>query len=528
MKKLLIFFLLLNNYSFSQTYTWASTDTSYQSYNGALAAMAKDSFGNLFVAYAPKINSAMADFIAIVKYDTGHNIVWSQKIAANNIGFLGIGLCSDASGNIYVTSYFYGDLFFNSTVCASISGGNMFLIKMNTSGAFQWVKHTTGGQVWGSVLSSDAQNNIYVAGNINGDAYFDSVFVSSPSLVHNYIAKYNSSGQFQWVKQPSGSSFGGFANIGMATDHFGNSYLTGTFYTWADFDGIPLTAMGGYLDEDVYISKIDANGNWVWAVNAGGIEQDAIYGRGLAIDNNGGLYITGFIGSATATFGSITLTNTGEDDYFLAKYDTAGTALWAINGGGAGSQFGINVCADSYGNSYINTSGKFLSKYDSNGNFIWSQLKPAANVAMLSDNAGKIYITGYFNNTVSFDSYTFSPNSPYVKQMFVAELHCTQEITTAVNEPKHYTSDFSVFPNPTSRIITIGITTTKPTEAFTLKVTNSLGKNVYFETIKEISGSFTKQIDLSSLPKGIYFLELKSNSTDSQQKKAEVKKIVLQ
>ena len=521
MKKIFIFFLLLNNYSFSQTYTWATTDTTYQGYHGVRAALAKDSSGNLYVAYSPKINAGYSSFIAIIKYDAGHNIVWTQKIAANGIAHLGVGLCTDASGNIYVTSKFTGNLFFNSTVCASISGGNMFLIKLNTSGAFQWVQHTTGGQAWGSVLSSDAQNNIYVAGNINGDVYFDSVFIST-GVVYNYIAKYNSSGQFQWVKHPTGGSFAGFANIGMATDYSGNTYLAGTFMSWANFDGISL--LGG---EDIYISKIDTDGNWVWAINAGGSEQDAIYGRGLALDNNGGLYITGFIGSATATFGDITLTNTGQDDYFLAKYDTAGTALWAINGGGAGSQFGINVCADSYGNSYINTNGKFLNKYDSNGNFIWSQAKPASNIAMLSDNVGKIYITGHFNNTVNFDSFTFSPHTPYVQQMFVAELNCTPEIATAINEPKHIT-DFTVFPNPASRIITINLSTGKLKESYTLKVSDSLGKTVYSETLKEISASYTQQIDLSQLSKGIYFIELQSASPEFPQKQDWFKKIVLQ
>ncbi|MGQ0827518.1 MAG: T9SS type A sorting domain-containing protein [Bacteroidota bacterium] len=48
---------------------------------------------------------------------------------------------------------------------------------------------------------------------------------------------------------------------------------------------------------------------------------------------------------------------------------------------------------------------------------------------------------------------------------------------------------------------------------------------IYSETIKDISGLLTKQIDLSALPKGTYFVELYSNS-DKETKR--VQKLVLQ
>jgi uncharacterized repeat protein (TIGR03803 family) len=88
--------------------------------------------------------------------------------------------------------------------------------------------------------------------------------------------------------------------------------------------------------------------------------------------------------------------------------------------------------------------------------------------------------------------------------------------------------EMNLFPNPANKIVTITIKTTTPKEEFTLKVSDSLGKTVYSEIIKEISGLLTKQIDLNMLPKGNYFIELKSISPDSPQKKAEVKKMVLQ
>lgn len=89
-------------------------------------------------------------------------------------------------------------------------------------------------------------------------------------------------------------------------------------------------------------------------------------------------------------------------------------------------------------------------------------------------------------------------------------------------------TEICVFPNPASNAVTIRISTINPKEEFTLKVSDSLGKTVYSETLKEITSSYTKQIALSQLPKGIYFIELQSTSPDYPQKRAEVKKIVLQ
>ncbi len=83
--------------------------------------------------------------------------------------------------------------------------------------------------------------------------------------------------------------------------------------------------------------------------------------------------------------------------------------------------------------------------------------------------------------------------------------------------------ELNVFPNPTDNNITVSITSANPKEIFTLKVTNTLSQTVYSESLKDITGSFNKQIDLSALPKGTYFIELYSGL-----KNKEVKKIVLQ
>src|ERR1035437_10542397 len=100
MKKIYLLLLLLSNFSFAQTFTWATADSTYQGSYGALSNLAKDSFGNLYVAYAAIGYQNYANEIIVTKYDVSHVKIWTQKITTKGI-FSGIGLCSDRLGNVY-------------------------------------------------------------------------------------------------------------------------------------------------------------------------------------------------------------------------------------------------------------------------------------------------------------------------------------------------------------------------------------------------------------------------------------------
>ena len=71
---------------------------------------------------------------------------------------------------------------------------------------------------------------------------------------------------------------------------------------------------------------------WLWAINAGGSNNDYCYSIG--VDASGNIYVTGYF-QGTATFGSNTLTSNGSSDIFIAKLDSSGNWLWARNAGGS-------------------------------------------------------------------------------------------------------------------------------------------------------------------------------------------------
>ena len=114
---------------------------------------------------------------------------------------------------------------------------------------------------------------------------------------------------------------------GVAVDSGGNSYIAGYFgsatYPKADFGSITLKSNGS---PDTFIAKIDTNGNYLRVMQGGGINTD--YAYGVAVDSSGNSYIAGM--SSATNFGSITLTNSGSYDIFIAKLPASPT-IFTIN-----------------------------------------------------------------------------------------------------------------------------------------------------------------------------------------------------
>ncbi|MBL7950954.1 MAG: hypothetical protein JNM62_04485 [Flavobacteriales bacterium] len=201
---------------------------------------------------------------------------------------------------------------------------------------------------------------------------------------------------FNWQWSVRDTSTLSSPNIhGFATDALGNSYVAGSFYGSVSFGGLPeLTSAG---QSDVYVAKYDDQGIAQWAVRAGGADFDNPYD--LAIDGNGGIFITGGFESPTAGFGTTDLDLTGNMDIFVAKLGaTDGTFLWAQRHGSNDFQsgnleWGKAIACDASGNVYVTGCfrselalpglselqgcsqyyNSFVMKLDTDGNGLWSR-----------------------------------------------------------------------------------------------------------------------------------------------------------
>ncbi|MEP7129464.1 MAG: hypothetical protein ABI729_11375, partial [Chitinophagales bacterium] len=91
---------------------------------------------------------------------------------------------------------------------------------------------------------------------------------------------------------------------------------------------------------------------WVWAQSAGGIFNE-VRGERVVSDNNGHVIVVGTFSAPQITFGSITLNNNGGDDLFIVKMDTNGNVLWANSAGGDYAEEGYTIAVDDVGNVYV-------------------------------------------------------------------------------------------------------------------------------------------------------------------------------
>ena len=143
---------------------------------------------------------------------------------------------------------------------------------------------------------------------------------------------------FAWAKSlGSGSNEEG---SGVAVDATGNVYTTGYFTGSGDFDpGAGVTTLTSAGSTDVYISKLDALGNFVWALRLGGTGPQS--GTDITLDNSGNVYVVGnFNNTIDVDPGAavVNITSLGSQDVFIAKYDPAGNYLWSKRFGSTASE----------------------------------------------------------------------------------------------------------------------------------------------------------------------------------------------
>jgi hypothetical protein len=294
-------------------------------------------------------------------------------------------------------------------------------------------------------ISFDATGNILSTGYFYGNADFDpsaSNFTLSttggPGYSDIYILKLDGSGNFIWAKN-IGSSTGNSQGHSIFIDASSNVYTTGEFRGTTDFD--PSTSISNLISSggsDIFISKLDANGNFAWAKKMGGIGQD--YGNSIILDASNNIYIKGYF-TGTSDFdpsiSTYSINAVGGDQTFISKLDATGSFVWAKNIGGVQGISGYkSIALDASANIYTvgsytgtadfdpnagtytltstGSSNIFISKLTNAGNFVWAKSISSIgsnpqSASIVSDAFYNVYISGYFGGTLSFGANTI-PN----------------------------------------------------------------------------------------------------------------------
>ena len=267
--------------------------------------------------------------VYLAKFDTDGNYQWARSFGVNANQFCG-GVAVDASGNIVVTGSFNGRVNFGDLdLTSSPTGLDIFLAKFGPGGDHLHSRRFGDGQdKFAKAVAFDGDGNVFLAGHFRGSLYFGGYDTLEAAIAGYdiFLAKFDRDLANIWAKQ-FGDPADQFA-AAVATDAWGNSYVTGHYFGYVNFgdrtlrwalppsDGTEGKA-GGYL------AKFSSAGVCFGSKDFG--EPDNQYGEAVAFDRDGNVFMAGQFSGAAMDLGGQALQNAGpgQADIFVGKLDRA-------------------------------------------------------------------------------------------------------------------------------------------------------------------------------------------------------------
>ena len=266
--------------------------------------------------------------------------------------------------------------------------------------------------IWKEILSGqkkeiildihvDNSNNIYTTGYFTENLVSQNQMIESNGVYDIFIQKMNSDGELIWLKRFGNMSID--EGVSITTDKDENVFISGTFNFELELDNNTVLFSAGF--SDIFLMKLNSEGNLLWGNRIGGPKQDVILS--IAVDTSGNLYCSGIF-SETADF------DPSNNDFLMT----------------------------SSGNSMFPTStDSFVAKYDSNGNFIWAKQyddeSPSSDpTKIIVTDSEEVLIIGHFSGVVDLDPSTgvefFFSNSSNTLDGYILKLNTDGDFKSAV------------------------------------------------------------------------------------------------
>lgn len=299
-------------------------------------------------------NTSAASFADafVAKFDAGGTNVWARRLGVAAVGDFATAVALDGAGNVFIAGQSTLATF-NSVALTNL--GRVFVAKYDNAGNAQWARKAGGGSAGqfdqATGLAADAAGNVYLAGVFaSATANFDGgVALANRGGFDAFLARFNAAGSLQWVQQVGGTQ-DDRAN-GVAVDSAGNAYLVGEFTGTLQLPGTNLVT--ATTDQNLFVARFTPAGTVDWARQAGGTLQDSA--RAVTVDRNDNVFIAGYFSGSAVFGSDTLVSVASTFDAFLARLDTNGTFAFAQQAGGGdlGGDFGLGVAVDANGNALL-------------------------------------------------------------------------------------------------------------------------------------------------------------------------------
>ena len=466
----------------------ANGDTAWvRTYNGPgnhvdwAHAVAIDASYNVYVTGKCYESGANFDY-ATIKYTPEGDTAWLRRYNGPGSGMdEAYAIAVSDSGYIYVTGSSWGDG----------TSSDYATVKYDPDGDTVWVRRYNGPENYvdgGYAIALDGLHNVCVTGkSYDTTGHLDYVTI-----------KYAPNGDTLWLRRYKGPAEGYDEASAIAVDSVGNAYVTGY-------------SAGSGTSQDYATIRYRPNGDTAWVRRYDGTASGSDYGRAIALDDSGFVYVAG-TSDGTGTY----------QDYVTIKYDSSGSEVWTrrYDYGASGTDqlndLAIDGSCDVYVAGYSGSGGAAgldyaTIKYHSNGDTAWVMRYngPASGSdyaqALAVDDSGNVYVTGYGDgNGNGEDFFTIK---------YVQGFTGVEDETGDRERP----SDFVLsqnYPNPFNPTTKIEFTLAK-SGFVSLKVYDVVGREVRTLVSEELSSGYKSVIwdgkndEGKDVASGVYFYQLK-------------------
>jgi len=440
--------------------------------------------------------------IYVTKLDADGNAIWAKSFGGSGSDE-GSVLLQNQEGQLYLGGNFEESMTLGNDTFTSSGYQDIFVAKLSETGNVMWGR--SGGGLYYDTISDmylDSSNNVVIGARFLGNIVFNNISLTSKGDYDFFVAKMNPSGEINWAK-----SYGGEGDDyarSLTLDEQNNIYVTGYIGGKTTFGSVTYSVNG---ISDIFVLKMDQSGNIIWSKKTGGVGYDE--GTKIIKDKNGQIYFAGYF-AGTAVFGNQTLTSAGVPDVFISRIDKDGNFLWTVRAGGANVDIPRSMVSTDSGYLFVggiftdiatfgaftltgvgNYSSNFVTKLNAtNGEFLWADAIRGSRVTsggmMLNDN--NLYLNGDFIGQTTFGP-SISLSGSASTNIFIIKIK-VQLLNT--EEDSDY---FKVVPNPTKNVI--NIVSKDAIKSMIVKDQNN----------RMVLGVYDKKsIDLGKLENGIYYL----------------------